>query len=103
MTALLTRTAWLLYLLSSVQQCAAGFTGISFESITEGATVNLTWDNTGLDADSFPLILAVSLINQTTSGVFGLKTNLSSTDYALRLAAGKQRGSIADSLKQQSR
>ncbi|OIW28916.1 hypothetical protein CONLIGDRAFT_681851 [Coniochaeta ligniaria NRRL 30616] len=79
MTALLTRTALLLGLLFSIPHCAADFTGVSFDHITESGSLNLTWDNTGLDADSFPLAITISLINQTGSGVFGVKTNLSSS------------------------
>lgn len=76
MTALIARAALLLCLLSTTR---ADFTGASFDSVSEGSSLNLTWDNTGLDADAFPLIVFVSLINQTAGhDVFGLKTNLSS-------------------------
>ncbi len=77
MAARVARIILLLGLLSSSQLCAADFTGVSFDRITESGSLNLNWDNTGLDADSFPLVIAISLINQTDSGVFGVKTNLS--------------------------
>ncbi|KAH8905632.1 hypothetical protein BR93DRAFT_929902 [Coniochaeta sp. PMI_546] len=79
MSALLATTILLLGLLSSVPHCTADFIGVSFDRIIENGSLNLTWDNTGLGADSFPLVVAISLINQTESGAFGVKTNLSSS------------------------
>lgn len=80
-TAVLTMVARLVCLFSLIRYCrAADFTGVSFDSVIEGSTLNLTWDNTGLGADAFPLIVEVSLINQTDSGVFGVKRNLSGTE-----------------------
>ncbi|KAJ9142228.1 hypothetical protein NKR19_g7297 [Coniochaeta hoffmannii] len=67
----------LLGLISSIRRSAADFTGISFDRITESGPLSLTWDNDGLSADSFPLVVAVSLINQTDSGVYGVRTHLS--------------------------
>lgn len=76
----LASTAFLLGLFSIVQHCAADFTGVSFDTITEDASLQLTWDSNGPDAKAFPLVVVVSIINQTESGVFGIKTNLSSTE-----------------------
>jgi hypothetical protein len=78
MATVLVRVGLVFSLLSLVRRCAADFTGISFDKITEGSSLNLTWDNSGLPRESFPLIVAVSLINETEPGVFGFKSNLSS-------------------------
>jgi hypothetical protein len=73
----LSQIGLLLGLLSSIRRSAADFTGVSFDRATENGSLNLTWDNSGLDASFFPLVVAVSLINQTESGVFGFKSDLS--------------------------
>lgn len=85
MSALRATTILLLGLLSSVPHCTADFIGVSFDRIIENGSLNLTWDNTGLGADSFPLVVAISLINQTESGAFGVKTNLSCANSPIPL------------------
>ena len=79
----------LLGLISSIRRSAADFTGISFDRITESGPLSLTWDNDGLSADSFPLVVAVSLINQTDSGVYGVRTHLSGTNSEYHVRSRK--------------
>ncbi|KAB5535085.1 hypothetical protein GE09DRAFT_348885 [Coniochaeta sp. 2T2.1] len=77
MKASIARATLALGLCSQIKRCVADFTGVSFDRITEGDSLDLTWDSSGLERDSFPLVITVSLINQTDSGVYGVKTNLS--------------------------
>lgn len=67
----------LLLVLSLAPRCLAKFT-TSFKDAKEGDTLNLSWDD-GVSADSYPLIITLSLVNETEDGsAYGLKTDLSS-------------------------
>jgi len=78
MKTTIARTTLALVLCFLVQHCVADFAGVCFDSITEGDSLNLTWNSDGLDSGLFPLVITVSLINQTNAGVYGVKTDLSS-------------------------